>query len=223
MISIWLILIIILVIIVIEIVVRNYKHLRHQISPRKEQSRMTPDYILEKIEPYVASVEKNVFIDINCGYGDILRIFYGDFKKIIGIDMNPDITRYLSSQINNSNNSNNSNNIEIINTDPQQYIFPNEDTIIYISEIYEPLYNQNDFTTKKLYRNLFKNITDIFSKNNNKLYIIYCSGLLNKTLDIHFFNDFSFNIVKYDEVPFSKLLPFLHYKLYLLHFNPVVI
>lgn len=220
MISIWLILIIICIIIVIEIIVRNYKHVRHQIAPCKEPFRMTPNYILEKIESYVASTtstDKNIFIDINCGYGDILKFFYGDFKKSIGIDMNPNITEYLLSQINPSDN------IEIINTDPQQYNFPNEDTIIYISEIYEPLYNQNDFTIKKSYRNLFKNITDIFTKNNNKLYIIYCSGLLNKTLDIHFFNDFSFKIIKYDEVPFSKILPFIHYKLYLLHFNPIVI
>lgn len=164
------------------------------------------DIIIKDLQKY-DNMKRYTFIDFGCGEGKILNKFNDKFKRLIGIELDKYIIKIAKSK--NKHNKN----VIIKNINMLDYKFEDSDTVLYM---YEPLWNiKSKSYCMNIYNKVFRNLYNVFSKSNKKLYVVYLTGLGSKDLDEEFFRKYKLHVkdkhkLAYYPYKFLYLLEFVN-------------
>lgn len=145
---------------------------------------------------HIPNIKDYTFIDFGCGTGSVLLHVHDKVNKVIGIEIDPQISSIAKK------NTSQLKNVSIKNVDMRHVTFPNEPTVLFL---YEPLWDLDKSLAMPVYHQVFSNI--------NNAYVIYISGVSSKYLDKVFFEKYGLKVIK--EKSFGSLL--LPREIYLLH------
>ena len=166
-----------------------------------------PQNIMNNINNYISNIkniDKYTFIDFGCGTGVILQNIHNLVKNVEGVELDDKLVKIAKLKLDNYHN------VHIYNMDMIDYKFKDIDTILYL---YEPLWLVKDKEkTLDIYNTVFNNM--IRQIKNSNIIIIYCNGVLSKSLDIPFFNKYNLKLIKL--IKFSRFVPFTNNILYIL-------
>jgi methyltransferase family protein len=131
--------------------------------------------------------EDFTFIDFGCGGGSVINEYEKDFKRLIGIELNPKLARIARRKTKHHNN------VKIYNKDIQEYRFKRRPTILYL---YEPLWQVYPIhKAMEIYENVINNLTDMARKAHQRVLIVYLTGLQRADLT-DFFADKPYTLLK---------------------------
>lgn len=198
--SIIIILFVIIIIVIGETIIRNKINNFEFYKPND-----TPHYILEVVEKFLNNINLKdfIFIDLGCGIGNILDTFSDDCKLSIGVEHNKYIYMHLVDKYTNNKK------IKIVQSDLIDFIYPQDNLIIYI---HEPFWDKSKNQRKKLYKKVIEQITQLYQQERKNILFIYCSSLINKSIDENIFNQWK--LISHIEIPFSEIIPLLNYDIY---------
>lgn len=121
----------------------------------------------------INNINRYRFIDFGCGEGKVLLNVNYIFDEIHGIEIDNKNATIAE------NNTKNYENIKVFNQDILDYKFIDTDTIFYL---YEPLWNCDKKYAFELYDKVFTKLSKVFKNSDNKVYIVYVSGVSRKDI-----------------------------------------
>ena len=145
--------------------------------------------------------QKITLVDFGCGKGDVLDVLDGDFKRLIGIELNQKLAS-LAKRRHRDNNK-----VRIRNIDIMDYRFKKRPTLLYA---YEPLWQVESSRADEIYRD----VIDRLSKLDHPTYVVYLTGIhrsdlvpILKESDFELVRHASFGIYPYRDLYIYRLNP----------------
>jgi hypothetical protein len=206
---IYIIIIIIIIVFIINIIIINRDTLNYFITTYNtekfnKEGLPLPPIIIKKIINFIKNI-KNIktytFIDFGCGSGNMIEKVY----PIVGT---VDAIEYHEKQANATKDRfKDIDNIVIYPINMLDYKFKQTNTILYL---YEPLWLLETESALEIYSKVFENLII----NKQKIYVIYCSAIKYKHLDMNFFKKYNLKLIEFKSI--SKGIPFQYNNLYFL-------
>ena len=203
------IIIITIVIIILNIIIINRQSILHFISTStnndvNKEGLSIPPIIMNKIINFIQNIQNiktYTFIDFGCGAGNIINKVYPLVGMVDGIEYHEKQANATKDRFKDIDN------IVIYPINMLDYKFKQTNTILYL---YEPLWQLETEPALEIYSKVFKNLTI----NKEKIYVIYCSAIKYKHLDMDFFKKYNLKLIEFKSI--SRGIPFQYNNLYFL-------
>ncbi len=199
----------IIIIIIINIIIINRNTVLYFINYYNtdnfnKEGLPLPPIIMDKVINFIKNINnisEYTFIDFGCGSGNMIDKVYPLVNQVDGIEYHINQANYTENRFKNINN------IKIYPINMMDYKFKQTKTILYL---YEPLWLIEKEPALEIYSKVFENLI----KNKEKKYVIYCSAIKHKHLDIDFFNKYNLKLIKL--ITISRGIPFIYNNLFIL-------
>ncbi len=149
----------------------------------------------------ITDVKSFTFIDFGCGAGDMINEVYQLVGNVDGVEYHIPQAELTKNRFKNIDN------VTIYPMNMMDYEFKQTNTILYL---YEPLWQMENNIALEIYSKVFENLI----KNKMKIYVIYCSAIKQKYLNMDFFSKYDLKLIKMKTI--SRGIPFMNNNLYFL-------
>lgn len=203
-----LIIIMIIIIIIIRLYNTEQSYIKYKFNSFTNNTNIVglslPNNILDDIIFFIKKNNNYTFIDFGCGLGDVIEAVHNIVDKVEGIELDDNLATIAKNKFSTYQN------VKIYNINMIDYKFNDVNTILYL---YEPLWLMKDKKqVHDIYTTVFNNL--ISQVKNSKIIIIYCDGVINKQLDMTFFQQYNLKLIKLIKEP--RIIPFSYNNLYII-------
>jgi hypothetical protein len=203
------IIIIIIIVMILNIIIINRETINYFITTFNtdkfnKEGLPLPPIIMNKIISFIKNIQNiktYTFIDFGCGSGNMIDKVYPIVGIVEGIEYHIPQANATKDRFKDIDN------VFIYPINMLDYKFKQTNTILYL---YEPLWQLEKGPALEIYSKVFENLT----MNKQKIYVIYCSAITYKHLDMDFFKKYNLKLIDFKSI--SRGIPFQYNNLYFL-------